>query len=234
MSNKLESTYDEQLLTLKNLKWLPWVGKHYAQNSNENKILLIGESHYLGDKPDAEKEYEKRNMTRLIVKDMGVDGNKYGSDFFINTYKLLLTDKEFDNAGRRRLWDNVVFYNFVQTPMRNKKTRPKKQEMVDARSNFMDLLTIFKPTVCIFLGLKAELGLNETIEKLGYKLIKPISWKDRINGCYGRYGRIESPDGNMIKLVFVRHPSQYFTYGLWNNFLQKYIIDQLNWLKQIS
>jgi hypothetical protein len=230
----LKSIYDDQLLSLRNLKWLPWIGTNYAQNLPQNKILLIGESHYLGDNPNSKEDYENYNMTRLIVKDMAIDGNKGRSDFFPNTYKLLVTDKVYHDNNRHKFWNNVAFYNFIQTPMTNPKIRPQKHEIIEARLNFFDLLATLNPSVCIFLGLKAEQNLNESIKQAGYTVIEPILWKEeQINRCYGRYGIIEIPEEKRVKLIFVRHPSQYFSFGQWNIFLQKYIPEQLIWLNQI-
>jgi len=224
----------EELIKLKKLKWLPWVGEKYA--THENKILFIGESHYAKD-PEDRRTYECKGKTREIVRNMGVighkaDGDTYDSKFFVNTHNLIFGKNGLEK--NQDFYDNIAFYNFVQEPMDGKNGRPNQNHMETGRDNFLELLKVLKPSMCIFLGFGAYKAINNS--KLG--LVKEMEWSEKIGrgrrSSRGRFGSIQTPHGHIIKLIFVKHPSSYFSWSSWNEYLFKKIPDQMNWFKGLA
>jgi hypothetical protein len=118
--------------------------------------------------------------------------------------------------------------------MNNSKSRPTYLELETGRNNFFGLIRVLKPSVCIFLGLKAEFKMNEAIKQSEFAVERKIEWKDRIGTSYGRFGSIKNNDGEVIKMVFIRHPSSFFNPQRWDEFLTKYIPLRMNWLKSLN
>lgn len=42
----MTKSLDKELLEIKSLKWLPWIGDNYLSLQSSNKLLVIGESNY--------------------------------------------------------------------------------------------------------------------------------------------------------------------------------------------
>jgi hypothetical protein len=232
----IDQTYDEAFKQLKKLKeklaWLPWVGEHYSALPTENKVLLIGESHYLIDDPGSKTEHKSHNLTRRIVGSKGVD-KKGKSSFYANTQKMILGNGTLKKRERYVFWSRVAFYNFIQTPMNSISNRPEDEHKLTASDNFIDVIKILKPSVCIFLGLGAAEKLNETIDNSEYEFEKQIGGAKKVGKNTPRIGRIIAPDGQVIKLLFVKHPSSYFSPGSWNMFLAKNAPSQMKWFKSL-
>ncbi|WP_158642852.1 hypothetical protein [Mucilaginibacter ginsenosidivorax] len=232
----MDESYDQEFKQLKELKkkltWLPWVGEHYSVLPAENRVLLIGESHYLTDSAGSKAEHEKDNLTRRIVGSKGID-QKGRSNFYINTQKLMLGNGTLQKRERYIFWSRLAFYNFIQTPMDSLKHRPTEEHMLIASDNFIDVIKVLKPSVCVFLGLGAAEKLNEVIHNSAYKFEREIGGAKKVGKNTPRIGRIIAPDGQVIKLLFVKHPSSYFSPGSWNLFLTKNAPSQMKWFKSL-
>jgi hypothetical protein len=230
-----DQTYDKEFKQLKELKkklnWLPWVGKNYIGLQPENRILLVGESHYLKTKPCDDVYYVKASATRDIIDQYGI--NEHKTKFHINTQELMAGRPLWKKEARTAFWNNVAFYNFIQSPMEQLGYRPNNKHIADAGENFIDLLKILKPTVCIFLGLEAAEKLGGAFENSDYRFEKPIGKTKMVKRNCPRIGKVINADGQMIKLLFVKHPGSYFSPGSWNLFLAKNAPSQMKWFKSL-
>ncbi len=227
------SKHDEQLKLLKKSSWLPWVGKHFCDLPFEHRILFIGESHYLNEGTGEKEKYDQINMTRAVVNWMAINENYGKSQFFPNIPKLIWGNSNFNKSEIDKFWNHVAFYNFIQQPMVNISIRPTYAQLEIGRINFLEVIDILKPSVCIFLGVKAEYKLNEAIRTTQLKVIDDIHPNKKINNCWGRYGKFETEYKTTLKLIFVKHPSKFFTPQLWNNYLKKYIPGQMDWFNTL-
>ena len=113
-----QTLFDEKFQKLSLLKWFPWVGKNYINIPIDKRILFVGESHYLDERPETIEKYENPNMTRLIVDDMGLNGNSYGSKFFINTHSLVFGQNRISRNEHYLFYDNddVLHHNHHPAP----------------------------------------------------------------------------------------------------------------------
>ena len=75
--------------------------------------------------------------------------------------------------------------------------------------------------------------MNEAIEKSEFTIERKIEWKEKVGTSWGRFGSMSDNDGEIIKLVFIRHPSSYFNAG-WADFIAKYIPTRMAWLKSLN
>jgi len=67
---------EQSLNNLDGLSWIPWIGENFLDESMGQRILFVGESHYL-NKPEDIQQYSNKEMTRKILKDMAIGGNSH-------------------------------------------------------------------------------------------------------------------------------------------------------------
>lgn len=222
----------EQLLdNLDGLSWIPWIGENFLAESLEQRILFVGESHYL-NKPEDLQQYSDKEMTRNIVKGMAIDGNGYGSPFFENIHKMIFSRSNLTADQKAAFWKNIGFYNFIQTPMSSKKGRPGKADFEEGWRVFYQLLTILKPTACIFLGITAGNYYRHGSKHKGQFVLKDYHWGDAYFGrARSIYLQLEKPIEQPIELYFVKHPSNYFSPEKCRNFLKSRNKGMMQFLK---
>lgn len=197
----LEKVYDKEFSSLAHLNWLPWVGTNY----HENKVLLIGESHY----DDHDDWLIFKDATRNFVNNQGLNSQNpdfKNRKFFQQIEKTLLNESSSTFEQRERLWNNVAFYNLVQRLLPSIKDRPTDDDYDKGWLNFLDILTILKPSICIKYG-------YEGIGRLGYLLNNfEIDWKrDNIQEFFTKPYCINlTKDDYQVKIIFIHHPTGSF------------------------
>jgi hypothetical protein len=221
----IDKSLDDKLQVLienNSLKWLPWIGKNYV--SSENKILIIGESHY-GKSNEALEDHKNHLFTREAVADMSVNGKSYGVKFYSNMHKCLIGNDSFDPE---KLWSNIAFYNFIQRTMVGNKARPNKDDYAIGWEAFYSIIEILKPDVCIFLGVSSISRFkNDTsfkFESLNYRHFP------KTDSVIPRYVEIKSYN-KIIKVYSIKHPGSRISWSQWHQFLQDEEPNEINWLK---
>jgi len=219
--NLTTNVYNELFDKINELRWYPWIGSNYT----ENKILIIGESHYAQDENgNFDKEcYEDflsdKNTTINIVERL-LNGESW--KMFQNTYKALLGT---DNINKEAFWSNVAFYNFVQLPRKTIEDKPSKTDFISGWNVFYELLKVIKPTHCVFLGLSSAQYLKSVMKRK-----KGIIFADKkstfeqcdkkIGFYWGRIAHLEYEDVN-TDITFIHHPSLAFKDKDWHNYLME-------------
>ncbi len=203
--------YDPYLLKIENLKWLPFIGANY--DINKNKILLVGESHYYDPKTE-NNNFEKQEFTRMIVDEMALNSLQYGSPFFNRISELL------NYLDRIELWSGTSFYNFIQKPMNKGEKavqgvieRPTKKDFEDGWKIYFDVIKITKPNFCIFFGSTSANYFNKACVKSNVQH-KEVIREEKINGSYLKRSELLI-DEHKTELIFIKHPSSYFSTNLW-------------------
>ena len=158
--------YDNKLLEMDFYKnsethrlMLPYIGSEYGKY----KVLIVGESHYLGEDSDREKvkdfnkwladknEIKLMNEeyinTREVVKKHRSNNNK--QPFFSNIKKEIINIEKF--------WDKVSFMNFFIVPSINGSRTIAVSKDIEKKSleNFENVLDVIKPNYILFLSKKS-------------------------------------------------------------------------------
>tara|TARA_R110001583_G_scaffold88690_3_gene229740 strand:- start:1628 stop:2302 length:675 start_codon:yes stop_codon:yes gene_type:complete len=202
------------------LNWDPYTGKDYFKSNI--RILIIGESHY--EKGVDIEKYKNKNFTNHVVNNHAIKGLKH-SKLFSNLHKALFAEQKFN---RQKLWDNLAFYNFVQRSMDSNKKRPSKEDFVKGWLTFFQIVESLKPTHCLFVGVGASKWLKNVRPD---EMIKKCD--NKINNTFPRKVSLKINDNAPINVIFIKHSSQYFSWSIWNEFLQNEMKEELNWLKKI-
>ena len=227
----MNTQLDKKLKNVIYLKWLPFIGDKYLKISDNNKLLIIGESHYLD--PDDPKSIERHNsidFTREVIDELAIRGNHYGTRIFPKFHKAMFANNEFDTET---FWNLTSFYNFVQRPMEDKKVRPKDDDFYNGWLTFFETIKILKPKTCLFIGVKASNSLKRQIRGSDFELVSPIEYDKIIDGAYPRRATIKNADGPSIELIFIQHTSSPFfiSWSKWNDYIKSKLSRQLDWFE---
>ena len=222
----MDISKDEIFADINGLKWFPYVGENYFPS--DRKVLIIGESHYRDNNQPSIDWNNKPTFTREIHKIIALD-KKYDRTkvFYYLNRALFRNDERIDT---KILWAKLAFYNFVQSSMHTRKSRPNEDDYLKGWVNYFKLLPILNPDFCIFIGVEASNYLQKAIDKSDFK-IKNFKTLEKINGTFPREVKIVHPNGKETKLLFIKHTSNFFSWDDWNVFMKKRYESELNWIK---
>jgi hypothetical protein len=80
---------DRKFKDISNLKWLPWVGEHFNSLDINNRLLIVGESHYHDNTPASIEKHNSPDFTRQVVEELAVERWYYGKFSLIFTEHCL-------------------------------------------------------------------------------------------------------------------------------------------------
>ena len=106
-----------------NIFFQPFVGKDYANGGIFGKrIMILGESHYCDesctDCGDCQLHRECMNFTQQVLGDY-LNENRERQNWMRTFLKFerSLVGEETDQAMRLKIWNSVVFFNYLQVAM---------------------------------------------------------------------------------------------------------------------
>lgn len=241
-----DEQFDTELGAVRGLTWLPWVGKAYRNS----RILIVAESHYSNKEDPSEAEAHKNRLyTRKVVAEYPIsgaeasgwrnNGGRSKNPTFDNLHRLLVSDAlNSDIPKRAFLWRNLGYMNIVQRPMwyppKGSKERPNQNDMETGWRVVAEIIRILSPRLCIFAGLEASKSFNSEMKRLGITH-DPVKICEKIGSSYPRFASC-SPAGEPVPLVFIQHPSKYFSWKSWQTFVfsgdrhfhQEYLKEQVS------
>jgi hypothetical protein len=219
---------DDKFKAIEKLNWLPWVGDRFNSLSLDNRLLIVGESHYHDNTPASIEKHHSPTLTREVIEELAVQRWYYGTKIFPNLHRALFRNDEFDSAT---FWNLVSFYNFIQRPMDTNKGRPSYGDFYSSWFPFLEIIKLLKPKTCLFIGTSAANSLTQALQNTDFST-EGVNWEDFISNAYAKTAVLKDKDGNETQLIFIRHTSQMFSWNKWNEYLQKKIPDQLTWFNQ--
>ena len=215
------------------LCWLPWIGKYY--NEQAIKILVVGESHYASNKNrteiqkdcDVDRVADDKDFTRAVIYESRI--MRWWSNTTYDNVNFALTGR--NNFDGRKLWNKIAFYNFIQRPMRTVNERPLAEEFAAGWRNFVDVVKVIKPSICIFIGNSAANFFNEAMATLNvqYTPAKGIKF---VNGAWAKHSSL-TIDDYTLHIHSIRHAGRFFSWGSWNEYLHGAIPEAMSFLKAI-
>lgn len=125
---------------------------------------MLGESHYGDD--------DGEDLTRRVVQSWAI---RETLPFFTKVLRCLLLDPTADvgaNAPEDRrdaLWQQVCFYNYIQSLLQAPQVPPTQQMWADAAAPFQNVLRHYRPSRVLVLGNR----LGDQIQGLG---VAPNGW----------------------------------------------------------
>jgi hypothetical protein len=206
-----ESSFDDQFLKIKELTWYPWIGLNY--NESNKKILIVGDSHYHKNEKEKIERGSEKGYTRRIINDCP-KSNLWKNQTFKNLNKLLNISSYPDNK-----WNSIAFYNFIQRTMNYSSRIPERPSDIDMEKGcivFSEVLKTINPEICIFLGVSSFEMIISFFKKTGFSFTN-INFR-KINKVFPRV--IELNVTKIIQIIFIKHPSKFFSWKKWQEFFK--------------
>ena len=220
--DKSTSHYDTQFTAIDGLTWLPWVGTKVPSLPQDQKLLIVGESHYSNEtKADKVAKHVASliadiTYTRDIIQECPVN-REWRNPTLENIERFLLGGQTADPAG---LWSELAFYNFVQRPMEYalRKERPAWDDWVDGWSVFQEVINVLRPSHCIFIGVAASNAFDWAMNN-SLVSFRPVSKVVKVRRTWARAAQLTVGD-HSVGLSFMRHCGAHFSWSDWHNFLK--------------
>lgn len=223
ITGSLDTSFDEKFESSKLYPWLPWIGGGLSKSSV--KTLILGESTYnwsVDEKKykETEAKIEGNDHLRNLHTKHAINSTSR-SPFVRNIERAIFQNKNPKEASK--MWLNVAYHNLVLRAMPSRKSRPTFHDYKKGWLTFLDLSATIDIDQCIVYGLeyKKIKSFLETLNEHGidheHRKIKP--------GVGRNYPRVItfSLGKKPIKMLFIRHPSSYFSWNRWGVVLNKEI-----------
>ena len=201
-----------------NIFFQPFVGKDYANGGLFGKrIMILGESHYCDggccDCGNCRLYKQCANFTQNVLCDF-LDESKERQKWmrtFVKFERSLVGEKT-DWALRRKIWDSVMFYNYLQVAMTGPRKAGTSAQYKQAANAFFDVINENEPECIIVWG--KRLWNNMPNER----------WQDDddivVDGKRIATGYYLLSNGKRVRVVAVYHPSGGYSWDYWHKVIQ--------------
>lgn len=206
----LDNSFDDALSALP-LNWLPWVGSQYL--ASKRKTIVLGESIYLYDGESSRQKIMDRDSLRKRQLSHGILA-EYKSRFLRNFERAVFQKKRPEATERKRLWTGVIYHNLVPRMMESLKDRPTYNDYHTGWNDFIQLATVVKAQQCIVYGLEPK-KIGVLLDMLAAQNIKVHREKLPAVGKNTPCILTFQHNNQSLKLLFIRHPSAFFTWRKW-------------------
>lgn len=128
---------------MRGVMFLPRVGAKYEHSRWGKRVMVLGDSHYCADPKDATPDLTQKVFGWVFDPSCAHEG-------WMNTYTKfasVLSGKQEDRSSSKEVWDEVLFYNYVQEPLSGPRTEPTMEMMEAAQAPFMEVLEQYQPDV---------------------------------------------------------------------------------------
>lgn len=205
-----------------NMFFQPFVGKHYADGGMFGKrIMILGESHYCdegcADCGDCRLHRECMGFTQNVLADY-LDETNERQDWMRTFVKFerSLVGEETDQALRQKIWDSVVFFNYLQVAMGGPREAGTSAQYRQAGEAFFEALDKYQPEYVVVWG------------KRLWDKMPGERWQDGepivVDGCSTATGAYLLSNGRRVKAMAVNHPSVGYSWDYWYRVLEKFFL----------
>lgn len=203
----------------------PWIGKDYQSGGIFNKkILVLGESHYCGriinegcsncGNLNITEKY-CREFTSNVIS--GFISREREHEPWMNTYikfERALYGIKTNKEQREKIWNSVMFYNYVQNGIKETRTKPSKQEFDNSIDSFFEVLEEYRPDCVISWGKR----LFGEIPDFNWNYLPFESNNEKIDGGYYLL-----KGGGKVDLLSIYHPSSGFPWEYWHKIIRDFL-----------
>ncbi|WP_418114440.1 hypothetical protein RJD40_19460 [Vibrio scophthalmi] len=201
---------------MKNVFFKPWVGSEYGTDKSlfQNKILVLGDSHYCEEYCFQCGSQEKREccseFTTEVVNDyLNPDITARWKKTFTTFMNSFVAGTKHDEQSRNDLWNSVAFYNYLQIAAGTdvRQTQHYNYEDPTYKSALIEVITELQPDFIISWGNKAW---DAVPEDLGFG---KYGVSQQFENCCCVYPYKDAE----IQLIGVTHPSTAYKSSYWSS-----------------
>lgn len=186
---------------MSNIQFEPWVGNDYWDGGCFGKrILVLGESQY------------GENWGASMTKDLLYD-QTYSSHTKIayTNFERALEGDYTDKDDRERIWNSVMFYNYVQSCVSKARKSPAQWQFDESEDAFFEVLETYEPDVILVWGTR----LWNFLPYINYEAGTDCEYE----GFQYRSGSYTTDSGLVIPCYEMQHPSSGFSWSWWHDYL---------------
>lgn len=200
---------------MKHVFFMPWVGKEYAAGGIFGKrILVLGESHYGDGEPSSD------TTVRVFEEYLGCPETVPSYLQSFHKFERSLVGSSTDCTDRKRIWDSVVFYNYLQTPMSGPRQGGKKSDYANSSEAFFEVLEKYRPEYIIVWGYRLWDNMPTERWKWGEEIV--------VDGLPAvKFGYYTLSDGTRIKAIPIKHPSAGYSWTKWHELIDIFTNNRL-------
>lgn len=217
-----DTSYDTEIEKLEGINRLPWVGNNYREQ--DIKVLILGESVYDWNPKDPENigKISTPSNLRNLHNNHALDF-KRKSKFVRNIERAVYGKRKPSDDQKKVFWNAVSYHNLVNRVMKSKKHRPSYSDYYSGWCVFDQLIDTLEVNEVIVYGLEQIKikSLIEYSERNGLSLERE-KLSEKIGRSHPRKITIKKAEKE-IKLLFIRHPSSYFSWKKWSPILSREI-----------
>jgi hypothetical protein len=217
--NAIDASYDPLFEKRSALPWWPWVGAAFAESPV--KTMLLGESVYAWSSPSGEFErrYALRTGTRETHNNHAMQFTR-GSKYVRNIERAIFNTRTPGDEQKQKLWTSVVYHNLVLDALPSLRDRPTEAQYLAGWVELLALCELLGIEQCLVYGLESKklraLQLAAKQRNLDFRKIKVETMVGRNQARFVTLGS----GAQSIKLLFVRHPSAFFSWKAWGPVLR--------------
>ncbi|MHA7681578.1 hypothetical protein [Cupriavidus sp. PET2-C1] len=145
------------------------------------------------------------------------------SPYVRNIERAIYSASEPSEEQKRVLWSTVAYHNLVLQPLKSIKKRPTYAQYQNGWQEFLDLSRLMAIDQAIVYGLEAK-KVDALVEAI--KLRGASFEQNRLPAKVGRTRpRLVTiaDDGRALKLLFIRHPSAFFSWRQWAPVIREHL-----------
>lgn len=215
--NFLDLSYDHLFETRVSLPWWPWVGSQYA--TSPIKTMVVGESIYEWKDENRTIFQERYASTKGLRETHCNHALSFGrnSHYVRNVERAIFATSTPKDEQKWALWTSVVYHNLVLSPLRNIEHRPSQTQFRKGWSEVLELCGPLCVEQLLVYGVGSSGALLEAAQSKGFSC--HIQKGPKVGRCTARLGLLDTGNAQ-IKLLFIRHPSEFFSWKRWGRVIR--------------
>lgn len=200
---------------MQEVKFLPWIGNNYLNSTSGKRVLILGESHYCKN-PATEAVSQ---ITQNVMEDLFNPNGVF--EPYKNTYtkferalqgsEIALSDKH----GKRKVWNDVMFYNYVQEAMTGPREAPTSHQFKQSGQAFFEVINQHIPQKIIVWGSR----LYNHLPQQGCQLADLIDSTGKAHEVWS----YPLTNGQIVEVIKCTHPSAGFAWDYWHEVFKLFI-----------
>ena len=214
-----------------NVFFQPFVGKDYANGGIFGKrIMILGESHYCDEEcvdcGNCRLHRECMGFTQHVLGDY-LDESKERQNWMRTFLKFerSLGGEETGQAMRLKIWNSVIFFNYLQVAMGGPREAGTDEQYRQAYAAFFEVVEKYQPEYIIVWGkrlwnnLPGDNWLHENAS-----VVHRVDSNDiEVEGTWVPNGFYVMPGGKHVKALVVNHPSVGYSWDYWHRVIQRFL-----------
>ena len=162
--------------------------------------------HVLGDYLDEGKK--RQNWMRTFLK-----------------FERSLVGELTDQAMRLKIWNSVIFFNYLQVAMGGPRQAGTDEQYRQAYAAFFEVIDKYQPEYIIVWG--KRLWNNLPGDNWRHENASGVHWVDsndiEVEGTWVPNGFYVMPGTKFVKVLVVNHPSVGYSWDYWHRVIQRFL-----------